>query len=82
NFLRCREPNRKRIEAEISKGRLRAFLPTEVEQIFEDGIALRDTSGKQAVFPNNAVVVQVGGTAPTALLRDIGIELVTKYGEA
>ena len=81
-FLRCRQPNRKRIEAEISAGRVRAFLPTEVEQIFDDRIALRNGSGQPKVLQNDAVVVQVGGTAPTALLRDIGIELVTKYGEA
>jgi hypothetical protein len=27
-------------------------------------------------------VVQVGGTAPTDLLQNVGIEIVTKYGEA
>ena len=81
-FVRCRQPNRKRIEAEVSAGRVHAFLPTEVEQILDDRIALRDSSGRQKVLPNDAVVVQVGGTAPTALLRDMGIEFVTKYGEA
>ena len=81
-LLRCREANRTRIETEISAGRVRACLPTEIEHIYEDRIALRDGSGQQTVLQNDAVVVQIGGTAPTALLREIGIELVTKYGEA
>jgi len=82
NFARCRQPNRKRIEAEMEAGRLRALMGTEVEEIFEDRVTLRDTSGEQLTVQNDAVVIQVGGTAPTALLEDVGIEIVTKYGEA
>lgn len=31
---------------------------------------------------NDAVIVQIGGTPPAALLGSFGIELATKYGEA
>ena len=82
NFARCRQPNRKRIEAEMEAGRLTALMGTQVEEIFEDRVTLRDASGEQLSIQNDAVVIQVGGTAPTALLEDIGIEIVTKYGEA
>jgi thioredoxin reductase/NAD-dependent dihydropyrimidine dehydrogenase PreA subunit len=82
SFARCRQPNRKRIEAEMEAGRLAALMGTEVEEIFEDRVTLRDASGEQLTVQNNAVVIQVGGTAPTALLEDVGIEIVTKYGEA
>jgi thioredoxin reductase len=81
-FARCRQPNRKRIEAEMEAGRLTALIGTQVEEIFEDRVTLRDASGEQLTTQNDAVVVQVGGTAPTALLQDVGIEIVTKYGEA
>lgn len=81
-FARCRQANRKRIEAEIAAGRLKAFMGTQVQQVLEDRVTLRDMSGEQASLPNDAVVVQIGGTAPTALLQDIGIDIVTKYGEA
>jgi len=57
-------------------------MGTEVEEIFEDRVTLRNGSGGPVTIPNDAVVVQIGGTAPTALLETIGIELVTKYGEA
>lgn len=81
-FARCRAPNRKRIEQDIEAGRLHAYLSTEVQEIFDDRIVLKRKEGEPEVLPNDAVVVQVGGTAPTQLLQDIGIELVTKFGEA
>ena len=82
NFARCRQPNRKRVEAEIQAGRLTALMGTQVEQIFEDQVTLRDGSGEQSTIRNDTLVVQIGGTAPTGLLQDIGIQIVTKYGEA
>jgi thioredoxin reductase/NAD-dependent dihydropyrimidine dehydrogenase PreA subunit len=82
NFARCRQPNRKRIDAEVEAGRLTALMGTQVEEIFEDRVTLRDASGEQLSIQNDAVVIQVGGTAPTALLEDVGIEIVTKYGVA
>jgi thioredoxin reductase (NADPH) len=81
NFARCRQPNRQRIEAEIKAGRLTALMGTQVKEIFEDRVTLRNGSETPLTIQNDAVVVQVGGTAPTALLQDIGIEIVTKYGE-
>ncbi len=82
SFVRCRQPNRRRVEAEIHAGRLRAWMGTEVEAIAEDHVRLRAGSDETLRIENDSVVVQVGGTAPTDLLQSIGIELVTKYGEA
>lgn len=82
SFARCRQPNRKRIEAEIAAGRLTALTGTQVEEILEDRVTLLAASGEHSTVRNDAVVVQIGGTAPTALLQDVGIEIVTKYGEA
>lgn len=81
-FARCRKPNRHRIDEEIRSGAVRAFLSTEVQMIGERELVLRDSAGQDTILPNDVVVVQIGGTAPTALLRDIGIEIVTKYAEA
>jgi thioredoxin reductase/NAD-dependent dihydropyrimidine dehydrogenase PreA subunit len=81
-FARCRKQNRQRIDDEIRSGRVRAHLSTQVDSITEKELVLRDSAGQRLVIPNDSVVVQVGGTAPTALLQDIGIEIVTKYGEA
>ena len=81
-FARCRKANRERIDREIHAGRVRSYLPTEVDEIREKQLVLRDESGQRLPIQNDSVVVQVGGTAPTDLLRGIGIEIVTKYGEA
>lgn len=81
-FARCRKANRQRIDQEIHAGRVRSYLPTEVDEIREKQLVLRDESGQRLPIQNDSVVVQVGGTAPTDLLRGIGIEIVTKYGEA
>jgi thioredoxin reductase len=66
----------------MEAGRLTALMGSQVEEIFEDRVILRDAFGEQLSIQNDAVVIQVGGTAPTALLQDVGIEIVTKYGEA
>jgi hypothetical protein len=42
---------------------------------------LRGAGGLQQV-ENDHVVVQIGGTAPSQLLKSVGIELVEKRGEA
>jgi thioredoxin reductase/NAD-dependent dihydropyrimidine dehydrogenase PreA subunit len=82
SFARCRQSNRKRIDADVQDGRLTALMGTEVEQILEDRVILRNASGERFAIENDSVVVQVGGTAPTDLLQTVGIEIVTKYGEA
>lgn len=82
SFARCRQSNRKRIDADVQAGRLKALLGTEVEQILEDRVILRNAAAERLSIKNDSVVVQIGGTAPTDLLQDVGIEIVTKYGEA
>lgn len=60
---------------------VRPMLGTELVSIEPDRVLLKDASGVAAV-PNDAVIVQIGGQPPSALLRTIGIELVEKRGEA
>lgn len=81
-FARCRAENRRLIEAAIADGRVRALLPSEVKSIGPHDVRLVGEQGKARSIGNDAVIVQIGGTAPTALLSQIGIELVTKRGEA
>lgn len=82
-FARCRAENRRRIEEAIAAGKVRAIMPSHVERIGEREVALRGEGVPRgaATIPNDAVIVQIGGTAPTALLARFGIQLVTKFGE-
>lgn len=83
SFARCRGENRDRIAREIEAGRVIACLPTEVQSIGQGSVTLRDTErGIEQTVENDAVIVQVGGTPPSQLLRSFGIEIVTKYGES
>ena len=79
-FARCRAQNRIRIDEAIKAGRVHALLESELLQIEPDRVALRTAQGPQALR-NDAVIVQIGGTPPSALLKTFGIEVVTKYGE-
>jgi thioredoxin reductase len=80
-FARCRGSNRSRIETAIAAGAVRALLPSEVTQIEPQQAVLRTSQGTQSI-PNDAVIVQIGGTPPSQLLKSFGIQIVTKYGEA
>jgi thioredoxin reductase len=80
-FARCRAQNRVRIDAAIAEGRVRALLESEVLRIEGNRVELR-TKGGTEHLRNDAVIIQIGGTPPSALLGSFGIDLVTKYGEA
>ncbi len=80
NFARCRRDNRIRIDECISKAIVRAYLPSTIESISENEVLLKNGESPEAIT-NDAIIVQIGGTQPTDLLRSIGIEIVTKYGE-
>jgi thioredoxin reductase/NAD-dependent dihydropyrimidine dehydrogenase PreA subunit len=81
-FARCRAENRRRIDASIASGAVRAYFDSQVAGIDERSVALRDARGAVAQLPNDGVIVQIGGTPPARLLASLGIQLVTKYGEA
>ena len=80
-FARCRAENRRRIDEAIQSGGVRALLPSEIESIGERDVSLKH-GGQATVLPNDAVIVQIGGTAPAELLQTFGIHVVTKRGEA
>ena len=56
-------------------------MPSQVLRIGERDVIL-DVGGQQQRLENDAVVVQIGGTAPAELLQKFGIDVVTKRGEA
>jgi thioredoxin reductase len=80
-FARCRADNRRRIDEVIKAGKVRPLLPSEVVRIGATDVMLKADSEQMAI-PNDDVIVQIGGTAPSELLQKFGIEVVTKRGEA
>lgn len=80
-FARCRAENRRRIDELIQAGKVRPLMPSEVVRIHVRDVVLK-VENEEMVIPNDAVIVQIGGTAPSELLQKFGIEVVTKRGEA
>ena len=80
-FNRIKPANRQRLEEAGAAGRIDIRLRTEVKSVAADRVELVSESGT-AQLDNDVVVVQAGGILPTALLRDLGVAVETKYGTA
>jgi len=81
-FARCRAENRARIDALIAAGKVRPYLPSEVLDIGPTEVRLKGDTGAVTTVPNDGVIIQVGGTAPSEMLKTLGIEVVVKHAEA
>jgi len=81
SFSRAKEKNRKKVEAAEAAGRLRVLLQSNVKEIGEREVVL-DQQGERIALRNDAVIVSAGGILPTGFLKDIGVEVETKYGTA
>lgn len=80
-FARLRGQVRDKLEALIAAGKMTAEMESNVTRVDSDSISLRYGDGREETLPNDAVVVQIGGTPPSKLLQKFGIDLVTKRGE-
>jgi hypothetical protein len=80
-LARCRDANRKRIEALAAAGRVRMLLPSQVREIRPREVSL-DAGGRDAAIENDFVIVNVGGELPLELLAKAGVSLRRFHGEA
>ncbi len=78
-FSRIKEKNGERIEAAIDSGWVTTYMESEVTEIGNDTVTLTQR-GNPVVLPNDFVFVFIGGELPTGFLRQIGIEVETKFG--
>lgn len=80
-FSRAREKNRKKIDQAVSAGRMTVIFESNVTEITEKTVKI-DRQGSIIEIPNDGVIVSAGGILPTPFLKQIGIEVETKYGTA
>jgi thioredoxin reductase len=78
-FARAKEKNRQKIEQAVQQDRIRLILKSNVKKITEESVEI-DQDGTKIVLENDAVIVSAGGILPTPMLKEIGIEVETKYG--
>ncbi len=80
-FSRAKAKNRDKVADAAKSGRLSVLLKSEVMKVSEHDVLL-SAGEKELAVPNDAVIVCAGGVLPTPFLKDIGIEVETKYGSA
>jgi len=80
-FTRAKEKNRKKVEQAAKEGRLKVLYESKVKAVHEASVEI-EHEGKLVNLPNQAVICCAGGILPTALLKQMGIEVETKHGAA
>jgi len=80
-LARLRGSVRDRLDTLMREQRVVPYLGTELVSIEADHVSLKLGAALDRVR-NDSVIVQIGGTSPSELLKTIGIELVEKRGEA
>ena len=80
-FTRAKQKNRHKVaELEVA-GRMSVLMSSNVLEIREDAVAI-ETESKPVILPNQGIIVCAGGILPTGFLKEIGINVETKYGTA
>ena len=79
-FSRAKQKNREKLEAAESAGKIRVLLSSNVKQIEADSVTIALEDGLETI-QNDEIIVSAGGILPTKFLQDIGINVVTKWGD-
>lgn len=80
-FSRAKEKNRQRIQQASDSGKIRVIFNSNVKTIQPDFVTIT-TETESFDIKNDAVIISAGGILPTGFLKDIGIQVETKYGTA
>ena len=80
-FSRAKEKNRNKVADAEKQGRLNVLMQSNVKHINTEQVTIQ-TPEDLINIDNDAVIVCAGGILPTAFLKNIGIQVETKYGTA
>ena len=80
-FSRVKQKNREELAAAQAARRIDVLLSSNVEAIGRATVAL-DQNGHKIRLENDAVIICAGGILPTPLLKDMGVQVDTKFGTA
>ena len=79
-FSRAKQKNREKLEAMESAGKIRVLLSSNVKQIEAESVSIALEDGLETI-QNDEIIVSAGGILPTKFLQEIGINVVTKWGD-
>lgn len=80
-FNRAKQKNRLKVEQMAKEGALEVIMKSNVISISEKTVTLK-VGEKEITIDNDAVIINAGGILPMGFLKEIGIEVETKYGTA
>jgi thioredoxin reductase/Pyruvate/2-oxoacid:ferredoxin oxidoreductase delta subunit len=80
-FARAKSKNRDKVASLAAAGRMNVLMNSNVREIRRDAVVI-DVEGESVILPNHAVIVCAGGILPTGFLKEVGIEVETKFGTA
>jgi thioredoxin reductase/NAD-dependent dihydropyrimidine dehydrogenase PreA subunit len=80
-FSRAKPKNRDKVAALQSAGRLKVMMCSNVREIRKDAVVI-EADGDSIILPNHGVIICAGGILPTGFLKEVGIDVETKYGTA
>lgn len=80
-FSRVKPKNREALKAAERTGQVKVLLGSQVEEIGADSASIAH-EGKRRRIGNDAVIICAGGILPTPLLKEIGVQVETKFGTA
>jgi thioredoxin reductase (NADPH) len=80
-FTRIKAKNRQRLAEAQEAQRIRVLLKSQVQRIDADKVLIA-VEDEIMELPNDVVIVCVGGVLPSGFLKQIGINVETKYGTA
>jgi thioredoxin reductase/NAD-dependent dihydropyrimidine dehydrogenase PreA subunit len=78
-FSRAKQKNRTRLAEAQAAGHVNVLLESNLISIAVDQVGL-EHKGNTVTIPNDAVIINAGGILPTALLKELGIDVETKFG--
>lgn len=81
SFSRAKEKNRTLIQNASDNNVIKVLFNSNVKSIDENSITLK-LEDSEITIDNDAIIVNAGGILPTGFLKDLGIEVETKYGTA
>ena len=81
SFSRAKQKNQDKIAEAVKKGTINLILPSTVKLIEKENVIL-NVGEKEETIKNDGIIVCAGGILPTPFLKQIGIEVETKHGQA
>ena len=80
-FARAKEKNRQKVSQAEKDGKLTVLFKSNVKEITKEAVSI-DHQGDMIEIPNDGVIISAGGILPTPFLKEMGIEIETKFGTA